>query len=394
MKQLNHLVSELHSTPPKVPFAAGLNLSSFKDDSDPNPFFVELPLVQIGKKSKNGLLWDADASRSLVEQINTKRPGGNQGHIPKAERGHTFKLPALRWIGAAIVDGKVWGKAYVPANRPDIRAYFRDAKKVGAQVGTSVYGLSSSGLKDFQLESIDLGHPERVSNPASIAIPDIVSEQISQSQAAVSVQEPPLTADPKGDVEMDWNLYVHSKKEVLARKLRTLVSADQQEKAQAFDTEMTLADVRVVIAKLREEVVAGEQKLVKLTDAITRAVLSNKSTRGQEDERQKLRTRVADVKTAVERLLAEQQVASAREDVQRYEKALAALPKLLAQQEVKHEAAKVALRELRAAVQVTGQAFELIGKVGRKNGQKNPLEVERQNFEAARISLPDSAYMS
>ena len=393
MKQLNHLVSELHSNSPSIPFAPGLSLESFADEDDPKPFFVQLPLVEVGKTSANGLTWDASAARNLVEQINSKRPEGILGHVPKEQRHFSYKLPSLRWVGATIAGNTVWGKAYIPPDKLELRAYLQQSMKLSARVGTSVYGTSKGrGLAGFNLESIDLGHPDRVSSPVSAAVPQVVSEF---EQAGISVQEPPLIANQKGDVEMEFpNLYGHSIKGLKDRALRKLVSGDQQAPAPAFDSDLSLADVRIVIAKLREEVVAGEQKLVKITDVITRAVLNNKSTHKQEDERQQLQTRVADVKLAIERLVSEQQVAAAREDLQRYEAALAALPKLLANQEAKHEAAKEALRDLRAAVQTTGDAFNTIGTIGRRNGKKNPLEVERESFEDARIRLPDDAFMN
>ncbi len=174
---LSHFISEFRGTPPDVPFAPGLELKTFTTEEDPNPFFVRLPLVEIGKKSINGVEWSVSASRRLVEQINTKRPEGILGHIPKEQRHFKYELPSLRWVGATIVENKVWGKAYVPANKPDVRDYLKQSMRLNARVGTSVYGMSSGrGVEDFNLESIDLGHPDRVANPTSVAVPIVTAE--------------------------------------------------------------------------------------------------------------------------------------------------------------------------------------------------------------------------
>lgn len=174
---LSHFVGEFRGTPPDVPFAPGLELKTFTTEDDPKPFFVRLPLVEIGKKSTNGVEWSVNASRRLVEQINSNRPEGIVGHIPKEQRHFKYELPSLRWVGATIVENKVWGKAYVPANKPDVRDYLKQSMRLNARVGTSVYGMSSGrGVEDFNLESIDLGHPDRVANPTSVAVPHVTAE--------------------------------------------------------------------------------------------------------------------------------------------------------------------------------------------------------------------------
>ena len=175
---LSHFIGEFRGTPPEVPFAPGLSLDMYKTEDDPRPMLVRLPLVEVGKKSLNGVEWTPKASQRLVEQINTKRPEGILGHIAKQERGHRYELPSLYWVGATVADdNKVWGMAYVPPEADKVRKHLARSMKTNARVGTSVYGTSSGqGVEDFNLESIDLGHPERVANPTSVSVPHVTAE--------------------------------------------------------------------------------------------------------------------------------------------------------------------------------------------------------------------------
>lgn len=174
---LGGMVSELRGSYPDVPFAPGVDAEGIRED-DANPMFVTLPLVKVGGVSRNGLHWKREAVERVVAQINDKRPEGYLGHVPAEKRATQFEFGKLRWVGAKLADdGTAWAKAYVPKYAEDARDYFRLAKRTGAFVGTSVYGMKGeAGLEDMQLESIDLGHPDRVANPASVAVPMVTSE--------------------------------------------------------------------------------------------------------------------------------------------------------------------------------------------------------------------------
>jgi hypothetical protein len=86
-------------------------------------------------------------------------------------------------VGAKLAeDGTAWAKAYVPKYAEDARDYFRLAKRTGAFVGTSVYGMKGEdGLNDMTIESVDLGHPDRVANPVSVAVPMVTSEMTEET---------------------------------------------------------------------------------------------------------------------------------------------------------------------------------------------------------------------
>lgn len=174
---------------PNVPLSSELEVEEWRQadgSGDPanRPMFVTLPLLKVGTASRNGLQWDKASAMRVVNEINTKRPDGNLGHLPKEKRSTDFSLPVLRWLGAALneEDGMVWAKAYVPKYAADVREFLADAKRAHARVGTSVYGLQGAkGLQDMTLESVDLGHPDRVSHPDAAAVPILTAEMKNES---------------------------------------------------------------------------------------------------------------------------------------------------------------------------------------------------------------------
>lgn len=173
--------------PPEVPLSSELEVAEWRtgdDDPKNKPMFVTQPLLKVGVRSRNGLMWDKASALRVVEEINTKRPDGNLGHLAKEKRSTDYNLPVLRWLGAMLDEqtGLVWAKAYVPAYAKDVREYFADAKRARARVGTSVYGMQGDkGLSDMTLESIDIGHPDRVSHPNASAVPHLTAEMQDDS---------------------------------------------------------------------------------------------------------------------------------------------------------------------------------------------------------------------
>lgn len=171
--------------PPNVPLSSELEIEEWRhaegNDADPanRPMFVTLPLLRVGTRSRNGLDWDKPSAMHVVNEINTKRPGGNLGHLPAEKRSTDYKLPVLRWLGAMLDEqsGLVWAKAYVPKYAQDVREFMTDAKRARAKVGVSLYGMrGEKGLSDMTLEQVDLGHEDRISHPDAAAVPIITSE--------------------------------------------------------------------------------------------------------------------------------------------------------------------------------------------------------------------------
>lgn len=176
------LTSNFQGKYPDVPFAEGVDIEAFKNEND--PFFVTVPISKIGTTSRNGRTFDRAAVERIVNQVNEKKPEGGMGHLKASERGSHYEIPKVRWLGAMIdADGTAWGKAYVPTYAQDVREYFRDAKRSGSKVGTSVYGVEGqSGLSDMNLEKVDFGHPDQLGVLELGAIPKITAELNNENQ--------------------------------------------------------------------------------------------------------------------------------------------------------------------------------------------------------------------
>lgn len=244
---LAEFVSEFKGTYPDVPFAPGVDAEGIRSD-DPSPFFVTLPLTKIGSKSHNGFTWDEAGTRRLVEEINAKKPEGVFGHLKPDERSHRYDLPKLRWVGAILVDGVAYGKAYVPQYAPDVREHFRIAKRTNARVGTSVYGMrGDKGLANMSIEEIDAGHPDRLGTPDAAAIPQITSELAHTEDNPVDENQ--LITELRTD--RDTARTRVSELEAAARE-NAVVIAELQQKQSAYDalvSELALGDKPLETAK-------------------------------------------------------------------------------------------------------------------------------------------------
>lgn len=162
-------VSRFKKEYPDVPLSSELDPLEF----DENTRFVTLPLMPIGAKSRNGRTYSEQVVRSIVDQINQKRPEGRWGHLAEQERSTRYDPPALRWVGAMLdADGLAWGKA-IPVTE-SAREHIMTAKKTRAHIGTSIYGsatLKGSEVIALELESIDLADPARVGIQEAAAVP-------------------------------------------------------------------------------------------------------------------------------------------------------------------------------------------------------------------------------
>jgi len=165
---------------PPIQVGSSVNLTKLTE-GDPHPVFVTLPIAKVGATSRNGRKYDTAAVQSIVAKINTSRSTGIRGHLTEAERATRFDLPSLVWIGAQLEpNGLAWAKAYVPTYSADTREFFRIMSVVESEVGTSIYGTAdideSGNVTNLQIESIDLGHPQRLGVASAAAIPIVTSE--------------------------------------------------------------------------------------------------------------------------------------------------------------------------------------------------------------------------
>ena len=190
MELLNQYVTEFRQKDyPDVPLAEGVDLEALSTASGDDPFFVTLPLLKVGAKSRNKSTgtWKQAAVERVASEINTKKPEGFPGHIRPEDRPYQYEFGKLRWVGAVVDEGTLYGKAYVPRYANEAREYFQIAEASGSRVGTSIYGRKGKkGLEDLVLESIDLGHTERLGYPGAAVVPQITkeTEDIKEEQMA------------------------------------------------------------------------------------------------------------------------------------------------------------------------------------------------------------------
>lgn len=196
-------VSRFKKEYPDVPLSSDLDPSEY----DENTRFVTLPLMPIGAKSRNGRTYGEQVVRSIVDQINQKRPEGGWGHLAEQERSTRYDPPALRWVGAMLdTDGMAWGKA-IPMT-PTATEHLVGAKKARARVGTSIYGtatLKGNEVVAIDLQKIDLADPARVGIQEAAAVPivemtdepkenETVNDELIQEMNGYKTQIAELTA--------------------------------------------------------------------------------------------------------------------------------------------------------------------------------------------------------
>lgn len=160
-------VGEFSGNFPNVPTANGVDLEALAELDD-DPLFVTLPVVpKEGTISANGLLYDGRLLDDISQQINTKRPGANFGHLSDSERDTAFPKPDAIWVGAKRYGDTLWAKAYV---RPGAaRDYIKTLRAVGGSIATSIFGKGqyenvSKGVRRlirFDLDTLDFAPPAR-----------------------------------------------------------------------------------------------------------------------------------------------------------------------------------------------------------------------------------------
>ncbi len=162
-----YMIGEFRGDFPEVPVAAGVDLEALKAD-DANPFFVTLPVARVGETSANGLLYDEDLVKTIVESVNTEHPTGIMGHLTPEQMDTAYPVPDVFWVGATRQNGTAWAKGYVPPGAA--RDTLRRLKAVGGKAATSIFGppgrrvpLGDGKWKvdGFKLQSLDLAPYDR-----------------------------------------------------------------------------------------------------------------------------------------------------------------------------------------------------------------------------------------
>jgi hypothetical protein len=162
-------------------------------EGDANPMYITLPIGHVGVTSRNGRTYNREAVQTMVDAINQKRVVGEAGHLRDEDRPYHWSPSPLRWVGATLEGETAWGKAYVLPSFPQVRDYIRVAMKTNAQIGTSIYGTAEvdgeGHVRNLNIESIDLAHPDRLGNPRAAAVPVVTSEMASEDNEGANTQE-------------------------------------------------------------------------------------------------------------------------------------------------------------------------------------------------------------
>jgi hypothetical protein len=173
-------VTEFKGKAPEIPTFSDVDVDALtKGDAD--PVYIRMRIAEVGRVSRNGILYDQSLLSEIARQIHEKRVGGNRGHIPESERDTAMPIAEILWIGAVQDKNVLWGKAYV--RDKETARYIKDLKAVGSKLGSSIWGdgivvpvhAAASGVgvsetkrgirrfTDFVLEKIDLAPSERAS---------------------------------------------------------------------------------------------------------------------------------------------------------------------------------------------------------------------------------------
>lgn len=294
--------SRFRGTPPPVPFAEGLDEADFSGEE-----LVTLPLLPIGAKSRNGYHYGEQAVRSVVNQINEKRPEGRWGHLRKEDRATHYEPAAVRWVGAIVDEsGLAWGKAHLITEQA--KRHFHAAKSAKARVGTSLYGeatLNGQNVVSINLETIDIADPERVGIVQANAVPHIVTQEMQESEENLVseqlIQELTQARDTANSriAEMQTIIDTHA---AFIAELCQLTGAEKQEDIKTVVAELVTARneaeaERAEAVKVAREAVAKEvigemvnKQFTLTTDAVIKA-LGTPDT----DDKEVIKTRVAEL---------------------------------------------------------------------------------------------------
>jgi hypothetical protein len=159
-------VGEFRGNFPQIETDSRVDLDALTEN-DESPFFVTLPIARVGEVSANGLQYDEELVKAIMEQAVGK--GGIMGHLKPEERNTAFPIEDVDWVGVTRVEDTAWGKAYVPPG--EAREYIRRLMARGGKLATSIYGPyekqlpgeadGSHRIRGLRLESLDLAPADR-----------------------------------------------------------------------------------------------------------------------------------------------------------------------------------------------------------------------------------------
>lgn len=145
--QLTRVV-QLKGDFPDVPIDPRVDLAELTEGDD-KPFFITLPVAQVGNVARTGHYYDEALVGSLAEQIVSQ--DGLRGHpdidptTMEDRNPFDFQVSEVDWVGKLMVSDTLWAKAYIPPG--PTRNY---ARRTRAKAGR----LATSFLMDVETEPV------------------------------------------------------------------------------------------------------------------------------------------------------------------------------------------------------------------------------------------------
>jgi len=260
VKERSTFISELTKSV-AVPVSPNINITQLTK-GDSSPLYMTLPIAEVGKRSKNGLLYDESLVSEIESQIKAGGKTGIFGHIPDGEEAHAFPLPDVYWVGAQRIGKQLYAKGYLATQRA--REFYERAGAVLQKAATSIYGLgkrknNSDGthtLSEFNLQSLDFAPHDRAALPLSGEF--ALTAEMLDFGAVVATIRVPLDRNSDSAAVMSS---MHKSLNGLAGTLGSATINVGLEEYHSPDEAAATAE----IARLKGELTAAQQQIRELT---------------------------------------------------------------------------------------------------------------------------------
>jgi len=250
----DYIVGEFRGNYPTIAPDPKVDLSALTSGDDA-PFFVTLPVGEVGKVSSNGLHYDDALVKAIQEQVVGR--GGIMGHIKTEERDTAFPIEDVDWVGVARQGGILWGKGYIPPGAA--REYIRRLKARGGQLATSIYGPyeeketlpdGTYHIRGLRLESLDLAPADRAALKlgGQFAITAQMEQQETDLEDTMSLTKEQVLAE----------LTVEDIPEALRDQIIEGVKASATAEKQLAELKQQIADKDAIIGTLQDQLKAKQ----------------------------------------------------------------------------------------------------------------------------------------
>ncbi len=196
------VISEVHVMKgdyPDVPVYQHVDVALLTQN-DPDPFYITLPIAEVGRRSKNRVNYDEELVTTIAEQVASV--GGFRGHLRDDQLDTAYPVDDVYWVGHLRKGNTLWAKGYIPPG--DTREDTRRKKATNRGVATSIHGdavkemtgdKNAVRLRNFVMDSLDLAPEKRASLPnrRGFAITREISEGKNKMDPITSVSDVPET---------------------------------------------------------------------------------------------------------------------------------------------------------------------------------------------------------